>query len=191
VERARESLRALDEPLGRRSQFLADPWWRADVELYEDEPRAALEICRAARKLPLQLAVESTALHRSWLAFTEARSALGALKVERRGDLWRLARRRLRRLQKQRYAPARFMAMQVEASLAELDGQRERAIEAFGAAALGFAELGMELYAAACRHRQGRLAGEVGRVLCEEARGACVVRGIHDAERWLRMLAPG
>jgi hypothetical protein len=191
VERARESLRALDEPLGKRSQFLADPWWRADIELYEDEPLAALEICRAARKLPLQLAVESTSLHRSWLAFTEARSALGALKVERREKLWRLAQRRLKRLRQQKFAPARFMALQVEASLAELDGRRDRAIEAFGEAATGFAALGMELYAAACRFRQGRLAGEIGRVLCEEARGACVVRGIHDPERWLRMLAPG
>jgi hypothetical protein len=189
VAAARESLRALDSEMGRRSQYCADPWWRADVELYAEQPASALQICRVARALPLQLAVESTSLHRSWLAFTEARAALAAYVASGHSQYRALAKLRLARIRAQRYAPARFQAVSIHAGLCRAAGDRERARALYHEAGRGFASLGFSLYAAAARYREGQLSEN--HALIEAAFAACTQRSVQNPERLLRVLAPG
>jgi hypothetical protein len=189
VEHARESLRALDDPMGRRSQYTADPWWRADVELYAGNITGALEICRVAHALPLQLAVESTSLHRSWLAYTEARVALSALSVTGHSQHRSLSRARLRRLRRQSYAPAKPQALAVEAALLFAEGQRGLSAQRYTLAASEFDALGLTLHAAAAGFRAALIAADHGAV--ERAFTVCTERGVRDPERLLRMLAPG
>ena len=188
-EYARESLRALDEPMGRRSQYTADPWWRADVELYAENVQGALEICRVAHALPLQLAVESTSLHRAWLAFTEARVALSAFSVLGLSRHRSLAKRRLQRLRRQHYAPARPQALTIEAALLCAAGQRAIAATRYAQASQLFAALGMPVYAAGCDFKRGLLMNDHGAI--ERAFRECTSRGVREPERLLRMLVPG
>jgi tetratricopeptide (TPR) repeat protein len=190
VEGARDSLKALSTEVGRRSLYVADPWWQVDVELYAGEVQRALDLVRAARRHSLQLAMESTSIHRAWLAFTEARAALACMArgIPQR----RLAKRALRRLEKQGYVPAAAQALQVRAALAHASGDDAGAARLLGEAAERFEAVGFVLYAAAARYRLGQLrGGEEGRALVELSLAACAQRSVKNPERWLATLAPG
>jgi tetratricopeptide (TPR) repeat protein len=190
VEAARSSLAALSTDVGRRSLYVADPWWPADVALYAGEAAQALEICRVARGLRLQLAMESTSLHRSWMAFTEARVALACMArgIPQR----RLVKRALRRLDAQGYLPAQAQALQVRAALAHADGDKVKAGTLLREAAEHFDRVGFVLYREAARYRLGQLqGGDDGKALVARALDACAQKSVKDPERWLRTLAPG
>jgi hypothetical protein len=79
------------------------------------------------------------------------------------------------------------LARLLEAAVAHVRGERERAVAALDAAADDFDALGMTMHALAARHRHAQLlAGAPPATLAEL--GAA---GVRDPARWLAVLAPG
>lgn len=96
------------------------------------------------------------------------------------------------RLEKENTPWATAFARYVRASLLDLTGEETAALGVYEAAESALTELGMSLYAAACRARRGRrLGGDEGQLLRASALARFSAQGILRPDRVIDMMAPG
>lgn len=108
-------------------------------------------------------------------------------------------RRHVRRIQRQaelleneNIPWAAAFALHVRAALFDLAGNDAAALGAYTAAENALGELGMTLYAAACRARRGqRLGGDEGQMLQRTALATLSAQGVLRPDRLIAMMAPG
>jgi hypothetical protein len=191
-DHARASLSALETPIGRLSQFGAEPWWAGEIALYEQAGERAWVACRVARQSPYARDKSGSVFHRCWVSFMEARAALACGIWERRVSALRIARRARLALARSAYAPAEAMAALVAASLAAHAGDDERSLRELRVADARFLVCGMKSLAAAARYRRGRLLqGAAGEALVDDAISTVRTLGARAPERVLHAMAPG
>jgi eukaryotic-like serine/threonine-protein kinase len=87
---------------------------------------------------------------------------------------------------------AAAFALHVRAALFDFAGNDAAALGAYAAAENALGELGMTLYAAACRARRGqRLGGDEGQMLQRTALATLSAQGVLRPDRLIAMMAPG
>jgi eukaryotic-like serine/threonine-protein kinase len=114
--------------------------------------------------------------------------------VVARGERRHLKRiaRQAERLENENTPWAAAFALYVRAALLDLKGQEAAAVPAYEAAERALTELGMSLYAAACRARRGRRqGGDEGRLLRASASAKFTAQGILRPDGVIAMMAPG
>jgi hypothetical protein len=120
-------------------------------------------------------------------------------ELEARGEpgraraLRRAARRHARRLAAHPLGRARPIAWLIQAALDVAAGRQRSALGQLEAAALGFEQQHLRLFAAAARFRLGQVAGEpqAGGAHLAEARAVFQAQGVVRMDRVIAMLAPG
>jgi hypothetical protein len=162
------------------------------IDLYADDGEAAyarlIERWPAFRRA-LLLQIE---LVRLTLLDLRARSALAAARGSHAAARLRAVESDARRLEHGGMSFCRPAAHLLRAGVAQLRGQRERAVAALQEAARGFSEAEMLLHACAARRQLGRLIdGDEGRTLAADADAWLAHEGVRNPERLVAMLAPG
>jgi hypothetical protein len=177
---------------GKPSPSDAEPWWWADIALYEDDPHLALEAYGRARRSPFFRTAHLGSWHKTWSALTVARVSLfAAAEQPHRGHLQR-AQSTLKILERQRYPLAEPAAAQVRAGMAMARGNVEHTLSELTHAASGYARMHCLLWAAAMRYRRGQLlGGDAGARETREALAAGEALGVTRPRQWFRMYAPG
>jgi hypothetical protein len=167
----------------------------AQIELYTGDAEVAWkhvkgqwQALRRSLLLRLQiLRVEATHL--------QARTALAAAvesNRKKRERLLRIAEKLACRIAREKMRWANPFAALVRAAIANIGLESEKATGLLSAAATGFAEGDMGLYAVVSRRRLGQmLGGERGRELIAETDEWMAKEGIKNPTRMTRMLAPG
>jgi hypothetical protein len=111
-----------------------------------------------------------------------------------RGELGHVKRiqRQAQLLEAENTPWATSFALYVRGALFDLRGDAAAAIGAYASAESALGELGMTLYAAACRARRGlRLGGDEGQMLHRTALATLSEQGILRPDRLIAMMAPG
>jgi hypothetical protein len=111
-----------------------------------------------------------------------------------RGELGHVKRiqRQAQLLEAENTPRATSFALYVRGALFDLRGDAAAAIGAYASAESALGELGMTLYAAACRARRGlRLGGDEGQMLHRTALATLSEQGILRPDRLIAMMAPG
>ncbi len=125
----------------------------------------------------------------SWAA--RGRAALGAYVVAREPAMLRCVRKSIRVLKKQKVDYARAMAHAIEAGLAVIDGDDERALARFADSERVSDDAGLGLHAAAARWSRGQLlGGDEGAALRDAALDMIRDEGLAQPERLARIFAP-
>lgn len=189
---ASASLTALDTPLGRRSTFDADPWWAAEIALYQGDALAAREAYRRACASPHRAAKRQNASHRCWEEFCRGRVALACARWAFQPAALRVVRQAARELERERYVPARAMHAQLLGSLAACRGERGLALRLLAHAESSFVAQGMHAWAYGARFQRGTVSGDAaGGALAEDALAAARTLGIRNPARFLRAMCVG
>ncbi|APR85069.1 large transcriptional regulator [Minicystis rosea] len=119
-------------------------------------------------------------------------SAIAAMAGSSEGEqVFRVAERTMRALEREPGAFARPFALELRGALALARGQESRAIPLFEEAERAFGALEMGLRAAAARRRRGEImGGDLGATLCRGADAWMRDRGIARPDRVAAMLSP-
>jgi hypothetical protein len=178
-----------------RSQYTMQHAWalmaRVQLDLYRGDGAAALR--RLATEWPqvTRAHILRNRLIGVTLHSLRGRTALAAASGTAKPDLLALAERSAQSLVRTRAPWAQAFAMQLGAGIAELCGRKDEAATTSLRAAVAFDRAAMSLWAAAMRHRAGRLVGgEAGQVLCDESTRRLQAERIKQPLAMLRALDP-
>jgi hypothetical protein len=171
---------------------------RVQIALYLGDPERAVQVIERIWPEFSRSLMQRIQLCRIHM-YHHTAYALIAAAVMRRAGGERLERTELQRITKQAEqlekegTPwAAAFASHIRAALLDLTGRIEPALEAYAATEKALGELGMTLYAAACRARRGqRLGGEEGKMLQHTAFAVLSAQGILRPDRVVAMMAPG
>ncbi|MGI8835336.1 MAG: serine/threonine-protein kinase PknK [Pyrinomonadaceae bacterium] len=164
----------------------------AQIELYTGDPEVAWK--HIVGQWP---ALENSMLLRNQVlrieaTYLRARAALATALTGNSRDKLGYAETLARKLEKENMGWAKPLAAVVRAAVAHQRGQHSEAISLLTAAADGFWQMDMRLYAAATRRRLGELlADDRGRQLITDADEWMTTERIKNPERMTRMLVPG
>jgi hypothetical protein len=114
--------------------------------------------------------------------------------VVQRGERRHLKRiaKQAEELEKENTPWAAAFARHIRAALLDISGEHEAAQSAYAATENALEDLGMTLYAAACRARRGkRLGGQQGQMLQQTATVTLSAQGVLRPDRVIAMMAPG
>lgn len=127
---------------------------------------------------------------RSLLKHLRGRAALAcARRGGAAGPLLRAARRDARQLLRENMPYCTPHGRHLLAGIAEIEGDRPRAVDLLAEAAQGYENCGMRLFAAALRGRLGQLRGDgEGQAAVEEAYTLLEEQGVQDVERFMDAL---
>ena len=178
---------------GRTIQHYYHLQWQAHVDLYADDPQAALrrldeEWPKFARAFLMRVQVV-----RVMLTECRARAALACAQHEPDGVRFiERARADAKALLRERTRFTDAFATQISAAVAALSGDTAKAAEGLRTAIVAFEALKMPISAAVCRVRLGQL-DESAEARTAERIGHAWLRqaGFVRPERWVAMLAPG
>jgi len=200
ADQPEEARRQIREAMARWSQsgFLLQHWRtmcaEVDVELYEgDGPVAYERLSRDARALDKSLLLRVQYV-RAMTSFLRARCAIASLEGASSVAPKRLAvvDKMARQLAREGLPWTSALASMVAAGAANAHGDRTATEEHLRAALERTDGAGMELHAAAARHRLGAvLGGEEGLALTQQAEDTLRAQGVRTPSRFASMLMPG
>jgi tetratricopeptide (TPR) repeat protein len=174
-------------------RFAADPWWRGEVALYQEDSQAALAAYEHARRASSFRYMQKMSGHRSYSAHILARACLmEARQGKRVKERLRQAERVARSLAREGFPLGPAAAKLIFGAVAALRGDDERAAHELERAADIYARCGALLHATAARHRASLLRGGTN-AHSEAARATATARelGVHNPERWFRTFLAG
>jgi len=198
--------RALDAVIGRWStrgfqvQHCYDLYARCQVDVYAGESEAAWRRFEEKwRELEgsLMLRIQHTRVVMVHLRARAAIASAAAFGPSRNGTGERerrlaLAGRDARRIEREDLPWAEPLVRLLRAGIAAVRGEPDAAAAHLYAAAAGFEDAEMRLFAAVCRHARGPLiGGDEGKELRVEAEDVMTKLGIRAPARFAAMLAPG
>jgi hypothetical protein len=193
-----EAQRELVEALGQWSrggfhvQHYLGMLAEGQIHLYRSEGRRAWERINEvwpALKGSLLLRIQNI---RIVMLHLRARSAVAAASSFASRDLLIAAARDARRIERERMTWSQPLAWLIRAAVASATGDSSSGVKLLTAAAAGFDEADMALYAAAARTRCGQLlGGDEGVRITSSANQWMTNHGIRNPIRMAAMLAPG
>jgi len=193
-----DALASWTSPSGvRQMQHMLALCSRLDLSMYRGDPESATPLLAADLKPIRRAMVDRAPIFDLLMRATIARHALArAAQAPRGSDRYKHglaeARRVMRRFRRSQMPLMRACSIMIAASVAELEGDTERAVTGFRDAVHAFAETETHLYAHAARNRLGALlGGDEGAAMRAAAHESMARQGVRKPGTMLDMLLPG
>jgi eukaryotic-like serine/threonine-protein kinase len=193
-----DALASWTSPSGQKQmQHMLALCSRVDLSLYRGDPESATPLLEADLKPIRRAMVDRAPIFDVLMRSTIARHAIGcAARAKPGSDRYRHglaeARRIMRRFKRSQMPMGRACSIMIAGSVAELEGDTERAAAFYREALKAFENTETHLFAHAARNRLGvLLGGDEGAQLCATSHQGMARQGVREPGTMLDMLLPG